>query len=131
MSRKEQYRSLPPRRGQIMIKIFKEMFESAAATPTTTTASRESQEDNDGQPQRPTSLNLAGGSATLVEQEQYRRLPPRRGQIMIKIFKEMFDSAAAATATTTAFGESQKDNGGQQQRTTSLNSAGGAATLVG
>ncbi|KAK4849855.1 hypothetical protein QYF36_001413 [Acer negundo] len=67
----------------------------------------------------------------MSRQEQYRRLPPRRGQIMIKIFKEMFDSAAAATATTTACGESQKDNGGQQQRTTSLNSAGGAATLVG
>ncbi|KAK2643247.1 hypothetical protein Ddye_025010 [Dipteronia dyeriana] len=62
-------------------------------------------------------------------QEQYRRQPPRRGQITIKIFKEMFKSApATTTAAAAASGESREWNGGHQQRSTSPNSAGSAAT---
>ncbi|KAK1586279.1 hypothetical protein Q3G72_000785 [Acer saccharum] len=123
---KKQNKRFPPKRGQVMINILKEIFGRSAAakrrenglgglsSSSTTPAATPRLYNSDDE-------FKSGEKWTLfrLEKEQYRHLPPRRGQIKIKIFKEMFETAASATTTTTASGESQEDNGGQQQRSTS------------
>ncbi|KAL5764187.1 hypothetical protein ACOSQ2_016781 [Xanthoceras sorbifolium] len=59
----------------------------------------------------------------MFTKEQYAgRLPPRRGQVLIKILKEMF----GPVATTAPSGGGQEDDGGHHLGSTSPDSAGAA-----